>query len=131
MLQTSTLRPDQVRALERLYNRRTLYEIEIVRLRDGARGLLCYSDSTSQVTIRGCICKRAIGVLAFFGAGRSGSWQAAQGVTFQWDKVARRFALYDAAGTVVGHVQKTGRTKRDVIMEDRALPFVGTVGYSE
>ena len=123
MLQTSTLRPDQVRALERLYNRRTLYEIEIVRLRDGARGLLCYSDSTSQVTIRGCICKRAVGVLAFLDAG--------QGVTFQWDKVARRFALYDAAGAVVGHVQKTGRTKRDVIMEDRALPFVGTVGDSE
>ena len=123
MLQTSTLRPDQIRALERLYNRRTLYEIEIVRLRDGARGLLCYSDSTSQVTIRGCICKRAIGVLAFFGAG--------QGVTFQWDKAARRFALYDAEGSVVGYVQKTGRTKRDVIMEDRALPFVGTVGDPE
>lgn len=106
------LRPDQIAALTRLQNRRTLYEIAVLTP-DGRRGLVCYSDSTSHRSIRDAVWKRADELVAWLGA-------KPDSLTMEWSHVANGLKLSD--GSII---RKTGRTKRDVIMEDSKLPYIG------
>jgi len=107
------LSAEQTRKLEAMKWRATMYEIEIVRP-DGTRALLCYSDQTSQAAIRRAVWKRVDEVLAFTGAPRDVTFIKAPKDTG---------ALYGLSDGSL--IRKTGRTRRDVVMEDRTLSYVG------
>jgi hypothetical protein len=102
--------PDQLRRLERLRNRSTLYEIEIVR-GDGTRALLCYGQKNKR-QIMVAIEKRGDSVLAFLGVD-SAQMDRTRGTTEvrMGDAIAR----------------PTGRTQRDAITSGDELPYVGTL----
>jgi hypothetical protein len=104
------LSPEQLRRLERLRNRRTLYEIEIVHP-DGRRALLCYSDGTGKRPIRLAIEKRNRSVADFL--------EINGGAEMTWER--GKPEIHVGAGIV----RATGRTQRDAIMSGNELPYVG------
>ena len=102
--------PEQLRRLERLHNRSTLYEIEIAR-DDGARALLCYGPkNTRQIML--AIEKRSGSVLAFLGVD-SARMERTRGTT--------------EVRMGVGIARPTGRTQRDAITAGDELPYVGAL----
>ena len=109
---TTTLRPDQLAALARLHNRRTLYEIAITHP-SGEKALVCYSDSKSQSSLSRGISHRADELHAW-------TRQPAGTLFIEWSRQLGGFKLSDGS-----LIRATGRTKRDVVMEDRKLPYIG------
>ena len=108
----ATLTPDQLRQLAALQNRPTLYEIEIVAP-DGRKALLAYSAQRSGRGLRTATSQRAEAVLRFLGADKKAGFTATTGCRYHTHRV-------DGGGLI----RFSNRTKRDVIMEASALPYV-------
>lgn len=115
------LRPDQLAALARLQNRRTLYEIAVLTP-DGRKALVAYTMRPSQQGIGEAIRERADELVAWLG-------QPVATVEMEWGAVndVPGFVLRSTLrpNLLLGLVYRTNRTKRDVIMEDSKLPYVG------
>ena len=95
------LSPEQIRALERLSNRATAYEIEIVGA-DGARFLMQYSQRHSKPGVRQSIFDRWDDIKARFPAIRG----------FRWHGKECRLD----SGEII---RFSGRTQRQAIIEGR------------
>lgn len=112
------LTEQQIVALDGLRNRPTLYEIE-VQSADGRRALVAYAARRSAAGLRQALHQRAEAVLAFVGAEPGTRIGAIKGC---------RAHTHSLLGTGGAFVRFTGRTKRDVIMEDTPLPYVAQEG---
>lgn len=110
------LTAEQLTALARLQNRPTLYEIEIVAP-DGRKALVAYASRKNGAGLRQAVCQRGTAVLAFLGAPQDARIEPTKG--------CRYFSHTITGG---GLVRFSNRTKRDVIMEGTALPYVAKEG---
>lgn len=106
------LRPDQIAALEALRNRPTLYEAVVIRP-DGERRLLTYCGRHSMRGLRDALSERGAAVATFLGVGDNA------------EAVVRGREVRITGG---GIVRFSGRTKRDVIMQDTKLTYIGGEG---
>ncbi len=106
------LSPSQAAALERLRNRPTLYEIELIAP-DGRKALVAYAARRTGAGLRAAVHERATAVLAFLGAPSSARIEPKRGC---------RYATHTITGGAL--VRFSNRTKRDVIMEGTPLPYV-------
>ena len=106
------LTAEQLRRLERLRNRRTMYEVEIARP-DGHHALLCYSEATSMRAVMQAITKRGRSVIAYL--------DLDDAAAMTWERGKQEIRVGGAV------VRLTGRTQRDAIMSGKELPYVGTL----
>jgi hypothetical protein len=107
------LSPEQIRKLDRIQGRRTLYEMAVIRA-DGAKALVCYTSPPSRRFMWDVICKRSDKILAFSGAAQNGERMAFLGK-------AKEVKIGNGA-----IIRLTGRTQRDAIIEGE-LPYVGSL----
>ena len=107
---TMALSHQQLAALARIQGRATLYEAEIVRP-DGERRLLAYCGRRSSAGLGTAFDQRSTFVFVFLKLPRSTPVTKPKG----------KVELHFKGGAVI---RFTGRTKRDVIMEDTPLRYV-------
>lgn len=110
------LTEQQIAALDRLRNRPTLYEIELVAP-DGRKALVAYAQRRNGAGLRQAVYQRAQAVLAFLGAPGDARIEPTKGCRYHGHTI-----------TGGGLVRFSNRTKRDVIMEGTALPYVAKEG---
>ncbi len=112
------LSDEQRRALARLQNRKTSYEAEIVRA-DGQKRLFVYTDARSQRGLLNCLTGvRQVGVSIFLGIPTSELFMSK-------GRNDKTLHVVNRGGRRLGHfIRFTGRTRRDVIMENNPLPYV-------
>lgn len=116
-LHTATpLTREQLAALARLQNHPTLYEIEIVAP-DGRKALVAYTARRNKAGIRAAVYERAQAVLTFLAAPKDAEMKPTKGCRYHTHTV-----------TGGGVIRFSNRTKRDVIMDGTALPYVGGEG---
>lgn len=108
----------QIAALDSLRNRPTTYEIEIVAA-DGRKGLVAYAQRRSAAGLRAAVFQRGAAVLAFLGAPPTTRIEPIKGC---------RAHTHSVLGTGGAFIRFSGRTKRDVIMADTALAYIGQEG---
>lgn len=106
------LTAEQLAALARLQNRPTLYEIEIVAP-DGRKALLAYASRKTGAGLRDAVYQRTDPLLTFLAAQQNARIEPTKGCRYHTHTI-----------TGGGLVRFSNRTKRDVIMEGTALPYV-------
>ncbi len=108
----------QITALDRLRNRPTLYEIELVGA-DGRRALVAYAQRRNAAGLRQAVYQRAQAVLAFLAAPPTTRIEPIKGCTKH---------THSVLGTGGAFIRFSGRTKRDVIMQDTPLTYIEQEG---